>query len=145
MIWNNIKNEERLFLWKKHRDEVKGLSLETQLNEIAEFCADMPYEARTIDYYSSADWPTPWEILYYGTFCLSSISLLMFYTIRNIRQDVNIELFLIDDKEDVYLIPVIDSRLVLNYEPGSVNHIDEINDEINILKKYSLSDIKEIV
>jgi hypothetical protein len=52
MIWNAIPDEERLRLWKKLRDDLKELSLEDQLAEVAKFCASIPFGSRSLDYYS---------------------------------------------------------------------------------------------
>ena len=57
-----IPNEERLHLWKRLRVTIHDLSLQDRLSSIAQFCSKIPFGARTLDYYSPNDWPTPWEI-----------------------------------------------------------------------------------
>jgi hypothetical protein len=144
MFWNIIPNEERLRLWKKLRDSIAGISIEEQLLEIAKFCFNIPYGTRTIDYYTPDSWPTPWEVLFYGEFCTSSISLLMFYTLQLLENSPDVELYLIDDSEDVYLLPVINNHFVLNYELGKVSILSEITDGFKVLKKYSQEQVKTI-
>ena len=142
MIWNTVPDDERLHLWKKLRDDIKDLELDKQISEIASFCAFMPFGARTLDYYSPAEWPTPWEILYHGKFCTSSISVLMYHTLLLLNIDT--ELLLVDSIAGMYLLPVIDSRLVLNYELGSVADYSSVKDDFTILRKYTKEDIPQI-
>jgi hypothetical protein len=144
MIWNTIPDDERLRLWKKLRDDVKDFTLENQLQEVAKFCSKIPFGTRTIDYYSTEEWPTPWEILFYSSFCTSSISLLIFYTLTLIPINAAVELQLVEDEGGIYLLPIIDNQFVLNYELGAVNKISEIQDNITVLKKYQQEHIKTI-
>jgi len=136
MMWNTIPNDERLRLWKTLRSNIEELTLESQLKEIAKFCSRMPIGTRTLDYYDPVAWPTPWEILFYGSFCTSSISLLIFYTFNLLYTGINAELYLVDDNNDIYLLPIIDNKFVLNYELGSVNNYSEIQDDFKILRMY---------
>jgi hypothetical protein len=145
MIWNTVSNEERLRLWKSLREEILTLPLKDQLEEIAKFCSRMPFGARTIDYYSPMEWPTPWEILFHGSFCTSSISLLMFHTLILLNTQYTIELYLVEDTEGIYLLPVIDNQFVLNFELSAVNNYSEIKDKFKILDKYRKEQIKKII
>ena len=144
MIWNTIPNEERLRLWKNLRDELIGQSIEDQLTNVAKFCSTIPFGSRTLDYYNPMSWPTPWEILFYGSFCTSSISLLMFYTLILIPTLSEIELVLVDDAGDIFLLPFIDNQFVLNYELGKVNKYSEIQDSFRIISRYPKEKIKNI-
>jgi len=143
MIWNNIPGNERLRLWKKLRDDSKELPLEEKLSEVAKFCASMPYGSRSLDYYTPSSWPTPWEILFYGTFCTSSISLLMYYTLVMLIDDA-IDLYLVEDQEAIYLLPVVNNHFVLNYHLGQVSIYSEIQNDLKVLQKYTKSEIKTI-
>ncbi len=104
----------------------------------------MPFGARTLDYYTPGDWPTPWEILFHGTFCTSSISLLMYYTFELLHTDHRIELYLIDDGADMYLLPVIDDQFVLNYELGMVSNYSDIDTGFTVKQKFTTAQIKQI-
>lgn len=144
MIWNTIPNDERLHLWKELRGNISDLSLLDQLNKIAKFCSKMPFGARTLDYYSPENWPTPWEILFHGSFCTSSISLLMFYTLELMDTTLKIELYLVEDADGIFLLPIIDDQFVLNYELGAVNNYLEIESEFKVLQKYTKEQVKNI-
>jgi len=144
MIWHTISNDERLRLWKNLRVEIQEKSLEEQLEQIAKFCSTIPFGARTLDYYSPMEWPTPWEILFHGSFCTSSISLLMFYTLDLLNIQNTVELYLVEDNEGIYLLPVIDNQFVLNFELSAVNNYSEIEEKFKILDKYRKEQIKKI-
>jgi hypothetical protein len=146
MTWNAIPDEERLRLWKKLRNELTGLPIEQQLSAIAKFCSAIPCGARTLDYYSAENWPTPWEILYHGSFCISSISLLMYYTITVTNSNLanNVELWLVKDNDGDYLLPVINDQFILNYESGTVSNHSEICDYFIVMQKFSRLQIKTI-
>lgn len=144
MNWNNIPSDERLHLWKKLRNDISDRSLVEQMTGIAEFFADVPFGARTLDYYSPEEWPTPWEILFHGTFCKSSISLLMFYTFTLLYTDKTAELHLIDDGQDVYLLPVIDCQFVLNYHLGMISNYSNISGEFEDKQIFAQQQIKKI-
>ena len=142
MIWNTIPNEERLRLWKKLRAEIENYSDIERMSAIAEFCSSMPFGSRTLDYYSPNDWPTPWEILFYGSFCTSSISLLMYYTLVLLDDPTPVELLLVEDDDGIYLLPLIDNQYILNYELGKVSNHPDIKEHFKILKTYTRSDVK---
>jgi hypothetical protein len=142
MNWNITPSDERLRLWKKLRKDIESLNLEDQLREIAKFCAAMPIGHRSLDYYAPDDWPTPWEILFHGTFCTSSISLLMFHTLVMVGRDP--VLHLIDDNGDLFLLPVIDYQYILNYELGQVNKITDVCNNFKILKTFNSTSVKII-
>jgi hypothetical protein len=144
MMWNTVHGEERLLLWKKLRIDLKSMTLDKQIEEVAKFCASIPFGSRSLDYYSPTDWPTPWEILFYGSFCTSSISLLIFYTLSMIPISAKIDLYLVEDDNDVYLLPVINDQFVLNYELGSVSNWPESCPGLTILKIYPQHQIKTI-
>ena len=144
MSWNNTPDDEKLRLWKNLRNDIAELSLDNQLTTVAKFFSTIPYGSRSIDYFSPIDWPTPWEIIFHGSLCKSSISLLIFYTFRLLHTEDTVELKLINDGSDEYLIPVINNTFVLNYELGKVNNCQDIASEIQILTTYTEQDIKTI-
>jgi len=145
MSWNTLSNEERLHLWRQLRNDIKSLTLEDQLEKVAEFCSAMPIGRRTLDYYNPADWPTPWEILFHAEFCKSSVSLIVFYTLSILNNGVqNIELWVVKDNNGDYLLPVIDSQIILNYEAGKVSKYSNICDYFIVMQKFSKEQIKII-
>ena len=141
-MWNTIHGEDRLLQWKKFRKEISGLSLDEQLSQVAKFCAGIPFGSRTLDYYSPENWPTRWKILYHGSFCTSSISLLIFQTLALIPVEADMKMLLVEDDDGPYLLPMIDNQYILNYELGVVNTIQEIGSKLEILTTFSHNQIK---
>ncbi len=144
MSWNNIPDAERLRLWKSLRKDIVDLSLDEKLASVAKFFAYMPYGTRSVDYYSPESWPTPWEILFHGNLCKSSISLLIFYTFSLLNSADKIELKLIDDGTDEYLLPIVNDQFVLNYELGTVSNYSEVNVEFSVKQTFTEQQIKKI-
>lgn len=144
-MWNTVTDHERIALWKNLRESLGGLPLDKILEAVSKFFANIPFGTRTLDYYSPHEWPTPWEILYRRSFCTSSISLLMYYTITIVSPTVKVELYLVEDDTDTYLLPVIDNHFVLNYELGSVNMYTDICDRFSIKHKFDKTTIKSIL
>ena len=144
MIWASIPGAERLNLWKKLRVSIQDMEQQEQLAEVAKFCAHIPFGSRSVDYYSPQDWPTPWEILYHGSFCTSSISILMFYTIAMSAEHVDIDLILVEDADGIFLLPIISNRYILNYELGKISIHPEIRGSFKILRRFSKNEIKAI-
>lgn len=144
MIWNTIPNNERLRLWKSLRDEITSQPLLVQLSKISLFCSNIPFGARTLDYYSAEQWPTPWEILFHGSFCTSSISLLIFYTLVLLPGAPNVDLHLVEDDTGLYLLPVVNNQFVLNYELGQISMYSEVCNSFKTIQKFTQDQIKTI-
>lgn len=144
MIWYTLSSDERLHLWKKFRDDITTMSREEQLTEVAKFCSKTPMGPRTLDYYSPAEWPTPWEILYNDSFCVSSVSLLMFYTLILLPAPHNVELLLVQYGHKIHLLPIIDNQFILNFELGHVSNYADIHDNFEVLQRYTSTEIKKI-
>jgi hypothetical protein len=144
MSWNNIPDGERLHLWKVLRSDISSLPFDEQLDKVAKFFAHMPYGSRSLDYYSPTEWPTPWEIIFHGKLCKSSISLLMFYTFSLLHTNHKVELQLIDDSEDEYLLLVINDQFVLNYQLGVVSNYSDVCTEFTHKQTFTEQQIKKI-
>ena len=144
MSWNNIPDGERLHLWKNLRKDIELMPFTDQMDSVAKFFSTMPFGSRSLDYYSPAEWPTPWEIIFHGSLCKSSISLLIFYTFSLLQTGINLELHLVDDGIDSYLLPVINDQFVLNYELGKVSNYSDICAEFTHKQTFTEQQIKKI-
>lgn len=125
-FWNNSNPEERIALWRDFREEIQNLPLEEQLNRVAGFFADLPIGSRCIDFYTPSTWPTPWEILHYRLFCENAASLLMYHTLALLLKDSKVEIVLIEDDRNRYLVPIIDNKYILNIVPGQISKIHDV-------------------
>ena len=68
----------------------------------------------------------------------------MFYTLELLHTLPKVELYLVEDDDGIYLLPIIDDQFVLNFELGAVNNYSEIQDEFKVLQKYTTEQIKNI-
>lgn len=143
MCWNNIDPDQRLSQWSQFRKELIDTDLHSKLKSVAKYWADAPFGARTLDFYTPDTWSDPWEILYHGSFCQNSISLLIYYTLLLSSNDAyTVDIYLIDDGNDRYLVPVVDKKYVLNYELGNIVELSEI--KVNIIDTFDKK-IKQFV
>jgi len=141
--WLNLSSEQKYLNWKLLRDKIKEpILVEEKLDIIADFFFSVPIGKRCIDFYSPKDWPTPWEILHNNSYCKNTISVLIYYTVKFIEEDVN--LMVIDDGDDRYLVVRVKGDLILNYELGKVAKYIAIKDYIKIIDVISAMDIKTI-
>lgn len=66
----------------------------------------------------------------------------MFHTLTIVDPEINIKLCLIDDKEDIYLVTVVDDSFVLGYIPGEVVKITKIKKSVQIKQTFHKEQIK---
>ena len=143
--WNNLQPSDRITKWKNFRNDIKNLNEETQIEAVANFFATVPVGSRSIDYYTPSNWLSPWEILYEGCYCKSSISLLMYHTLALVLKDRNkIDIALIDDSQDVYLVPVVNESSVLNLQFKTVSLWETLDKDVKIIDYYTSDNIKQI-
>jgi len=142
-MWNSSSPEERITKWREFREEIRELSKQEQLNSVATFFARVPVGARSIDFYTPSTWPSPWEILYHKEYCSSSISLLMFHTLELIVKDTELNIVLIDDGRDRFLVPLVDKTHILNYILGEISTLHNHKD-IRIVDDFGNSTIPHI-
>lgn len=140
--WNNLRADKRIAAWRQHRLSLKTLPINQALLEIANFFADMPLGPRTIDFYNPNTWPDPWDILADIKFCENSISLMMYYTVISVFPDANIKMYVIDDTEQRFMVPVVDG-IVLNYYPRDVIELNNLTN-ITVIDIYSKEHIREL-
>jgi len=141
--WNCSTPEERISRWKDLRDSLDGSDEEEMLNNVAQFFADIPVGPRYIDYYTPDSWPTPWEILYDKLFCPNSISLLIYYTLLLQLGEDRIEVVLIDDKKDRFLVPLLDKKYILNYVLGEISSIEEFP-QVQVIESFRNDEIRPL-
>ena len=108
---NSGSSESRLSLWKNFREEITPLDTAVQIQKVAKFFQQTPIGTRSLDFYTPSTWPTPWEILYNGTYCPNSISLLIYYSLVLLPKfDRKVDIWLIEDSTDRFLVPVLEDQ-----------------------------------
>ena len=132
--WNNTSSEEKYLRWRNLREEVRGIGvLEQRLEKIAEFFCFFPIGARSIDFYTPSTWPSPWELLNNNRHCENTVSLLMYHTLKMSGDTSKVELRIIDDGRDRYIVPFIDKEYILNYELGKIAKYTDIKNSIKVV------------
>lgn len=135
--------QESIGLWRQHRAELAELpDITSQLEHSAKFFSQVPYGTRTIDFYNPETWPTPWEIFQYGEFCKNSISLLIFHTLSIVNNDINIELAIVET-DDMFVLPIIDNKYILNLIPGEVVNLYTLDIPLCIKSELDTTQIKK--
>lgn len=139
--WNNLSFEERMEIWSQHRSDLKYVDKIEAKEVVVKFFRDVPIGSRSFDFYTPENWPTPWEILHESMFCESGISLMMYYSLK-VNGNDDVRLWLINDGNDTYLVPVVDD-CILNYSPGEAVHTSQIT-TIDIVDKINDDQVRKI-
>lgn len=116
--WNCSTPQQRIQQWAELRQRLSEHSLCKQVQLLCEHMADWPLGARTVDYHCAAQWPSPWEILHHALYCRDSASILMYDTLKIINSHTPVELHLMEDHSDRYLVPVVNDCTLLNVVLG---------------------------
>ena len=133
--WNCSNPEERIAWWKDLRDRLDGEDETEVLNKTAQFFAAIPVSTRYVDFYTPASWPTPWEILYDKLFCANSVSLLIYYTLQLQLGADRVEIILIEDDKDRFLVPLVDKKHILNYVLGEISNVEDFP-QIQVIESF---------
>lgn len=133
--WNCSNPEERIAWWKELRDRLNGQEEAEMLNSIAHFFASVPVGTRYIDYYTPASWPTPWEILYDKLFCANTVSLLIYYTLILQLGEERVDILLVEDDTDRFLLPIVDKKYLLNYVLGEISNVEDFP-QIKVIETF---------
>ena len=130
-------------MWKEFREEIIGADDEDLLNKTAQYFASVPVGTRCIDYYTPSSWPTPWEILYEKLFCTNSISLLIYDTLSLTLGEARVEIILIEDDKDRFLVPLVDKKYILNYVLGEISTIEDFP-QIQVIESFRNEEIRTL-
>ncbi len=138
-----LSPSERLQDWRKFRERLHLCSFSYMVTDLViDWWSSMPFTLRSIDIYDSKQWPTPWELVYYGDYCKSSISLGMAYTLCLIGDDwkARTKLLMIDDNGlDIFLVVLLDDKYLINYSYKQIIEFDSLND-VKVLETFSCDD-----
>lgn len=142
--WNCSTPLSRISMWKDFREEITGADDEELLNKTAQYFAAVPVGTRCIDYYTPSSWPTPWEILYEKLFCTNSISLLIYDTLSLTLGEGRVEIILIEDDKDRFLVPLVDKKYILNYVLGEISTTEDFP-QIQVIESFRNDEIRTLV
>lgn len=136
---------EKILSWRELRRQTSNMALDVAIKKITDWWTYAPWVKKTIDPYRPETWPTPWDMISKGHFCRNALALGQAYTIWILFHDVECELWLINNKseQDIHLVVVVNKNIVLNYNMGHVESLDDIDYELlSVVNKDDLSHIK---
>lgn len=136
---------EKILSWRELRQKSAESAITDSINLINNWWTYAPWVKKTIDPYKPDTWPTPWDMINTGHFCRSAIALGQAYTFWSLFPDMSCELWLINNKseQDVHLVVVIDGSMVLNYNMGHVEDLNNMDYELlSVTTKEDLTHIK---
>lgn len=137
--------KERLKHWKDFRSDLINIDSEQeQFLRISEYWSQFPVLNHYLDVDSPENWPSPWEMIYNGDLCYSSLAYLMEQTLLLIDDkwtSDRLRLLFVSDHSisDMLMILVIDNKYVLNYSHNEVIHFDNIVKNCIIQNEYTVT------
>tara|TARA_B110000503_G_scaffold123221_1_gene188623 strand:- start:903 stop:1328 length:426 start_codon:yes stop_codon:yes gene_type:complete len=126
-MFQKIKYEDRLILWRKFRD-----SLETSkdpVQDAIDFYNQAPSATLAADPYTKSTWPDPWELLEENNYCSFVKILAICYTLQltDVLSQATYEIHITQDStnsETYYLLYVNDN--VIGFNGDTHVHKDEL-------------------
>jgi len=135
----NLPPERRLENWQNFRESLNTQDDFTQLESVATYWSMAPILNWYLDDEHPEEWPTPWEIIYDGNYCSTTIAFLMKETLRlsngdkweNSRFSIK---FIKDLKHDKMVTAlIVDDEWVLNYDWSKVINWSSIASHVTII------------
>lgn len=136
----------RLESWKNFRvNELANIFDDlTFIKEVIDFWSKCPISRNFLNWDAPETWLDPWELIHFGEFDRSTITLGMAYTflLDERWESERIRLNLIDDNgSDIFLILIIDNFYVLNFNYNKIEYFQKIK-HIKILESFAYFDKK---
>lgn len=113
----------RLQMWREFRQSLDINNTVDVCQTVVDWWKSSPIVNISIDPVSSANWPTPWEMLHQGDFCENSLALGMAYTIYYANNRIPNRLVFVQNKKDSIqkLCALVDEKHLLNYRHGVIS------------------------
>lgn len=145
MEWGNLTTEGKLLKWKELRNLLEQCDFNKKevCRVVSTFWKYVPRYERRIDYYTPSSWPSPWEILEYDLLCNSGVSLMMYYTLRLVHVNYDLDLYVINDESSEFLVLDVDSELLLNFDTNDAIYTNEAN--FTIIQKFSKKELPMLI
>lgn len=139
-IWFTDK-QTRLAAWREWREHLSKFPPDQQLEQIAHWWKFVPLVNKSIDQWREETWPTPWELVGQGEFCVNGQGLGIFYTMVLLGLDCDLILAQVD--LETRLMVITPDKKLLNYYDGDVIDIDSAN--MQMLRVWHSSDLARLV
>lgn len=129
----------RMLGWREFRLALTKLDEADQIKKVAELWAMAPIQNYLLDWETTDNWPSPWEIINEGYYCPVAIAYLMHQSLALSGWNPDrLELQYIRNIEESWqtMIMVIDNKLVLNYSLGEIVNLEDIEQSCAVLTRY---------
>lgn len=136
--------DERIRHWREFRlSLVEEETDEEQLLEVAKYWQQFPTSQFYLDVDRPKYWPSPWQVLFDGDCCKSTLAYMMEQTLlmSDDRWKDRLSLVLIDDKlkSELFIILVADTKYVVNYSQNEIINFDFIVKNCIIQHEYKIT------
>ena len=134
--------QTRLAEWRSWRDSLSAIDYQSTIEKIAVWWKFVPLINKAIDPWREETWPTPWELIGRGEFCVNAQGLGIFYTMCLMNLDCQLKLAQIRSQDETRLLVLASGNKLLNYYDGLVT---DIQDDVQILYRWEPSDLARLV
>ena len=138
-VWDLPPND-RLKIWRIFRKSIEGKDNDFVIQSIVDWWKTTPVSNRITDIYDSSTWPDPWELIHMGEFDENTICIGMAYTLHLIDKPCDVLLLQDRKKHYIGLTILVDETVVLNYNYGTINKYEEI-ENATILNRWNTEDL----
>lgn len=136
--------QTRLLAWREWRQALLTQSPQQKIiDQVATWWKFVPLVNKTLDPWRMDTWPTAWQLVADGEFCVNAQALGIFYTLTLMGQDCELVLAQLDDRQETRLLVLTAGKKLLNYLDGEVVDIDQAT--LQILKVWQPSDLARLV
>lgn len=130
--------------WYELRQTLSTADIQTMCVEIDKFWQQAPLINHYLHPRDVGNWPDPWTLMADNTYCEIARGLGMVYTLLLLDiTDVDFCIATNDNSEDVAIVLVGDSKLVMNYWPNMV--MDSKSEDFTITQKIDIYKIKKLM
>lgn len=139
-FWETDKHT-RMLMWRDWRNSLKELPNESLYQTIAEWWRMVPMSSGKLDVWNDKNWPTPWELITFTSFCNPGKGLGIYYTLALLG--IESELILAQKDAETTLLVRLEEEKLLNYYEGDVINVSDSSYET--LKIFAPADMYRLV
>ena len=143
-MWN-LRSDQRLTEWKRFRESLSELDLESAIKATTHLWSYAPYVQNYLHFDYVDEWPDPWELLYDNYYCGLAKALAIVYTLYLSSHKPEIEIRVYNDPttmEQYNLVYVDKGKYVLNYIHDEVVNSTQVSKQLVLKRTISTEELK---
>jgi|TARA_B110000444_G_C18717740_1_gene536907 hypothetical protein len=135
--------QQRISIWRDYK------SGRPSRKNVLQYIYSIEPINRTFDYYTPSTWPTPWEILDQGMFCVSGKAILLYHTLAQLEYiDTSKVRWLVAENKEIFHEGLVffDGLCYYNILPNTSVNIENFDNYITvreIIRQEKLTKIHE--